>query len=320
MDESAGAVLVLHNESILLTDGRYKLQAAQEAVGFRVFLYKKSMPDALKSLSYMGHLNTLGYEPKYMTCERFEAIRTALPDAELVPLSGRIEALRAIKSKDEIEAIENAVRVAEGVLSQAVSELRPGITEKALAWRILEGLYRESEGPSFPPIVASGPNSALPHAVPTERQIQEGEPIVIDMGARVRGYCSDMTRTVFLGKPADRVKEIYRIVRAAQETAQQAVAPGKSGREIDAVARGIIARAGYGQYFVHGLGHGVGLQVHEAPVLSPRSRRHLRAGMIATVEPGIYVPDLGGVRLENMVLVQESGNRVLNKLDWIQNL
>ncbi len=317
IDESSGAVLVLGNEAVLMTDGRYKLQAVEEAQGCRVHIYRKGLHEALKQLLSSG-IKVLGYEPGYITCQRLESIRAALPEKQLVPFPGRIEKMRAIKTEEEILAIKEAIRVAEKVLEQVVREIRSGMTEKAIAWRILEGLYRQAEGPSFPPIVASGPNSALPHAVPTEREIQKGDPIVIDMGAKLRGYCSDMTRTVFLGTPKGHIKEIFRVVRTAQESAQKAVAPGKSGREVDMVARNIITRAGYGEYFVHGLGHGVGLQVHEAPVLSPGSRRHLRPGMVATVEPGIYLPGTGGVRLENMVLVRESGNMVLNNLGWLQ--
>ncbi len=317
LDESAGALLVLANEAIVLTDGRYRLQAESEATGWQVRVYKKGLHEALKTITAQASVKTIGYEPRYMTCERLEAIQKAISDIELLALSGKVEQLRVIKDKDEVKSIQRAVDVAESVLKQVVSELRPGMTEKAICWRILEGLYRASEGPSFPPIVASGPNAALPHAVPTDRQVMPGEPIIIDMGAKVNGYCSDMTRTVFLGRPKDRILEIFRVVRAAQEAAQKAVSPTMTGQEVDKVARSIISRAGYGSYFVHGLGHGVGLQVHEAPALSPRNRKRLKAGMVATVEPGIYLPNEGGVRLENMVLVTDSGAQALNKLDWL---
>ncbi len=319
LDESSGALLVLKNEAVLFTDGRYKLQAEAEVRNCRVHIYKKGLSEGLKA-TVQARIKTMGYEPRFTTCERLEAIKKALPETDLVAFPDKVETMRAEKSADEVKVILEAVRVAEKVLEQVVSELRPGMTEKQVAWRILEGLYRNSEGPSFPPIVASGPNAALPHAVPTEREIKKGEPVIIDMGAKVQGYCSDMTRTVFLGKPDERIKEVYQVVRVAQEAAQEAVAPGKSGREIDSVARKLIANAGYGRYFVHGLGHGIGLQVHEAPALSPRYRKHLKAGMVTTVEPGIYLPEVGGVRLENMVLVREGGNRPLNTLGWLCNL
>jgi Xaa-Pro aminopeptidase len=164
--------------------------------------------------------------------------------------------------------------------------------------------------------VASGPNAALPHAVPTDRPIQEGEPILIDMGARLGGYCSDMTRTIFLGEPRSSFKEVYAIVRKAQIAAQEALKAGLTGKQVDQVARDVIKDAGYGPRFVHSLGHGVGLAVHEAPTLSQQSRKMLRPGMVVTVEPGIYLPDQGGVRLENMALVEADGATILSKNDW----
>ncbi len=317
LDESSGALLILGDEAVLLTDGRYRLQAEAEVSNCRVHVYRKGLPEGLKSTG--ADIHTMGYEPRFMTCERLESLKKALPGVKFLSFPGKVEGLRSIKEPWEVEVIQEAVRAAEEVLVQVAGELRAGMTEKQVAWRILEGLHRNSDGPSFPPIVASGPNAALPHAVPTEREIRPGDPVIIDMGARIRGYCSDMTRTVFAGEPDDRMKEIFKVVQAAQEAAQGSVAPGRSGREIDAVARKIISDAGYGRYFVHGLGHGVGLQVHEAPALSPRYRKHLRPGMVTTVEPGIYLPGTGGVRLENMVLVQVGGNRPLNRLGWLSS-
>jgi len=224
--------------------------------------------------------------------------------------------MRSVKDAAELEAINRAIRAAEDVFGQVHSEIRPGMTEKEIAWRILAGLFAVSEGPSFPPIVASGPNAALPHAVPTDRAVREGEPIIIDMGARVDGYCSDMTRTVFLGAPDPAMREIYRLVRTAQRAAEDALRAGITGREADRTAREIITTGGHGDRFIHALGHGVGLAVHESPRLSPRERRVLRPGMVVTVEPGIYLPGVGGVRLEDMVLIQEGGARVLSRNDW----
>ena len=173
------------------------------------------------------------------------------------------------------------------------------------------------EGPSFPPIVASGPNAALPHAVPTDRVIQRGETVIIDMGARVEGYCSDMTRTIIPGgDPPEDVRRVYAAVKEAQAAAQKAIREGMTGREADKVARRVIDQAGFGKYFIHSLGHGVGLAVHEQPSLSPRARKKLRAGMVVTVEPGIYIKGLCGVRLENMGLVRPDGLELLSSGRW----
>jgi Xaa-Pro aminopeptidase len=174
-------------------------------------------------------------------------------------------------------------------------------------------LLEHAEGTSFPSIVASGPNASIPHAVPSDRRIQEGEALKIDIGARAHGYCSDMTRTVCLGEPRDqRLVELHAIVREAQEHAEREVRPGMTGREADALSRGVIASAGYGEAFLHGLGHGIGLEVHEPPWLSQsRGDEPLRAGMVFSVEPGIYIPDWGGVRIEDLVVLEDAGARVL---------
>ena len=212
--------------------------------------------------------------------------------------------------------MERAVRAAEAVFEEAVEALRPGMTERELAVFILRRLYETTEGPSFPPIVLSGPNSALPHGMPSERRIEEHEPIIIDMGCRIGGYCSDMTRTVFLGEPGGRIRDAYRAVREAQVQATRAIRAGITGREADRVARKVIRDAGFGGRFTHALGHGVGLLVHEPPQLSRRGLKRLRAGSVVTVEPGIYLPGEGGVRLENMVVVEEGGARVITKDAW----
>ena len=316
ISESAGALLILCREAILLTDGRYEVQARDEAPDWRLVIYRRGLAHALKDLVHDCSVHNLAYEPDYLSCRRFDAIKKALPETELVSLGGRIETMRSIKSSSEIESIKKAVSAAERVLESIWRDIGPGMTEKEIAWRIIEELWQYAEGPSFSPIVASGPNAALPHAVRTDRPIQEGEPVLIDMGARLGGYCSDMTRTIFLGEPESLFRKIYIIVRKAQIAAQEALRAGLTGKQVDQVARDIIKDAGYGPGFVHSLGHGVGLAVHEAPILSQRSRKKLRPGMVVTVEPGIYLRDQGGVRLENMALVEADGATILSKNDW----
>jgi Xaa-Pro aminopeptidase len=200
------------------------------------------------------------------------------------------------------------------VLNEIISNLKPGITEKEVAWQI-EGLAREAgaEGLAFPSIVASGPNSAFPHAVPTDRKLRGKEPVILDVGVRLDGYCSDITRTVFLGKPGPEFRKIYKTVRQAQLTALKEIMPGVASNHPDTVARQTISDAGFGEYFGHALGHGVGLATHERPRLRPLKPVKLKRGMVVTVEPGIYIPGKGGVRLEEMIVIEEDGPRILTK-------
>ena len=203
--------------------------------------------------------------------------------------------------------------LAEAAFDAIAPELGPGITEKELAWSLEQAMRQMgAEAVAFPPIVASGPNAALPHAVPTDRTLKEGEPILFDWGARLNGYCSDISRTLVLGKPDKTFKKIYQTVLDAQRKAVGLIKPGISTQEVDKIARDHIADMGYGDYFGHGLGHGVGLATHERPHLSPIRPTTLEAGMVTTVEPGIYIPGWGGVRLENMVVANVDGANVLN--------
>ena len=222
--------------------------------------------------------------------------------------------MRCIKSEGEIELIRKSVRLNEDVFQEAYSSLSGNETEMDIALQIGTIMRKKgAEGESFATIVASGAASSLPHAVPRREKIQENKPLLIDMGLVLNGYCSDMTRTFCLGKPDDKYLQIHRIVRKAQLAGIKAVRAGVSGKEVDSAARKIITETGYGPYFGHGLGHGVGLAVHENPRVSQRARKHLQAGMIVTIEPGIYLPGWGGIRLENMVVVREGGCEELNK-------
>ena len=306
VEESAGALLVLRRQHLLLTDGRYVEQARQEAPGWPVVVYR-DLAQGLKGELGDGRPLRLAYEPAFMTCRTRSALEEALPQVVWLDGAGFLEAKRATKERQELAAIEDAVELAEQVMAEAERRLIPGVTERELAAWIVQALSSRGDGPSFPPIVASGPNAALPHATPTGRALQQGEPIIIDLGARLRGYCSDMTRTFFIGEPSDRWKEVYSTVWRAQRAAISACRPGVPCREVDRIAREVIEEAGFGPYFCHATGHGVGIAVHEAPSLSRRNRRCLRPGNVVTVEPGIYLPGEGGVRLEAMVLVTEDG-------------
>jgi Xaa-Pro aminopeptidase len=318
-DESAGALLISHGQLTLATDGRYVLQARQEAQGFQVQAYRKGLEEVLPELLMAQGLNRLGFESARISVRQFQRLESSLAaaacPATLVPTDGAVEDLRQIKDEAEIVATRNAVACAERAFEALLAWLRPGVTERAIARRLEEALVAEgAEGPSFPIIVASGPNSALPHAQPGERKVRCGEPLLFDWGARLEGYCSDISRTVVLGAPDARFLQIFAIVAEAQSRAVSAMATCASGREVDAVARRHIAAAGFPDAFGHSLGHGTGLAIHEAPRLSPHADDRLQPGMIVTVEPGIYLEGWGGVRLENQVLITSGGPEILNRL------
>ncbi len=315
---SAGFLLVTHNDAILATDFRYVEQAREQALDFQIFHISGPFDGWLPKLISEIQSKTLGFEGDDISLITYhqlvKAIRKAPPKSRprLISTQGIIERLRSIKNNQEMESINKAAALADAAEDHASSQLKPGMTEKELAW-VLERFLREegSESLPFPVIVASGPNSALPHAQPTDRPIQEGEPVVIDLGARVNGYCSDITRTICCGKPSDDLSRIYRIVHKAQATAMESIHVGLKGEEADQIARDVIEKAGYGNSFGHSLGHGVGIDEHEYPRLGPYSKDILEPNMVFTVEPGIYIEGWGGVRIEDMVLLKEKGSHIL---------
>ena len=315
--ESAGFLLIpARGTPFLLTDSRYQLQAEQEAAGFEVLSVRATLLKTLQGLLPQLSIRRLLFESHYMlysTAEKLKDLGRKL-NVEIVPAGGMVESLRTVKTAEELGKIRMSVALNEEVFQDVYRKLKPGQTEREVAIAIETVMKRKgAEGVAFPPIVAAGPNGALPHAVPTDRPVREGETIIIDMGLKLNGYCSDMTRTVVLGKPDDRTREVMRIVRKAQLNALRIIRAGITAREADRAARKIIDEAGYGRFFGHGLGHGVGLAVHESPSLNRRRRNRLRAGMVVTVEPGIYIPGWGGVRLENMAVVENGGCVVLNR-------
>lgn len=312
LTESSGSLLITFDEALLITDSRYTTQAEQEVVGFEVVTQKEGLVQALSNALKQLRTERLGFEGGYLIWELYQQVTERLSQQskpiELVPLSGIVEEMREVKEPGEVEILRGSAKLMGDVLARVIQELEPGQPERDVAWRI-ETLIREqgADEASFPPIVASGPNSALPHAVPTDRALREREPIILDVGAKLDGYCSDMTRTVFIGEPSDDFKEIYTTVREAQISALKSVKPGMETIEADSIARDHIAKAGYGAYFGHSLGHGIGLAPHETPALGPLKPKVLREGMVFTIEPGIYIPGKGGVRLEEMVMLEKDG-------------
>lgn len=313
---SSGWLLVSKQKAILATDFRYVEQAKGESPDFEIVQTKGELHDWLPGLISDSGWNRLGFEANCISYDSHhkltEAIETKHVDLELIPTTGLVEELRAIKEPGELDFITRAVALADAALEQAKAIIHPGITEKEAAWEIEKLLRQEgSEGIAFEIIVASGPNSALPHARPAERTIQSGEPVLIDMGARFNGYCSDLSRTLFFGQADNTLRRIYDIVLRAQTAAIEGVEAGMDGAQADRLARRTIEQAGYGDAFGHGLGHGVGLAVHESPRLGPNSSDSLADGMVFTIEPGIYVVGQGGIRIEDMAVLENGKARVL---------
>ena len=316
INESSGVLLIpKKGRPLLLTDSRYQLQAEREVTGFDIHVYRGGLLPFLKTILRNLSITSLAFEANYFLHSQFLLLAnlTNLLNIRLLALDGQIERLRLIKDAEALAGIKRSVALNEAVFQQVLPTITLGKTEIEIALA-LENAMRllGAERPSFDTIVASGPNGALPHAVPSHRRLGLGEPIIIDMGLILGGYCSDMTRTIVLGTPDPHTVELFRLVRQAQRTGLAALRPGATGREVDGAARAVIKGAGYGDNFGHALGHGVGLAVHEAPSLSFRNRKQLRPGMVVTVEPGLYIKGWGGIRLENMAVITDHGHQVLN--------
>ncbi len=321
---SNGWLFLSAEKVALVTDGRYWAQVESQCPDLELVRFRSNEDLRLSRrlacwLSEQGWSGSLGFEGSDLTVTDFRQAREDLgegagPVRAMESISGLVEEIRQIKSPDEVEAVRRAARVADEAWRAALPSFREGVTEAdfcaELEYRLAKCGARK---PSFDTIVASGPNGAYPHAGVTDRAIQPGELVTVDFGALVEGYCSDITRTVWLGHLDERSLEILEVVRRAHRTGMETIRPGLRGCEVDQVAREIIARAGYGPAFSHSLGHGVGLAVHEGPGLRPESKTLLEAGMVVTVEPGIYVPGIGGCRVEDLVVLTGSGAESLSR-------
>lgn len=311
---SLAVLLISLERAIIMSDFRYRTQAPKEVVDFDFVEIQGPVEETV--LQQIRELGTakLAFESAHLTYRQYAQLKT-IDSLELAPTENWVEDIRSVKSDSEVALLERAAQIADAAIEKIVEEIRPGVTEQEVANRIntlIHSIGGKKE--AFDLIVASGPRSAMPHGASSDRVIQRGEPIVIDMGAQFEGYHSDLTRTVWLDKIKSlQVLEIYDIVENAQAAALKVIQPGKPCVEIDAVARGLIEEAGYGELFGHGLGHGVGLEIHEFPVISRLGKGSVMPGMVFTVEPGIYIPDVGGVRLEDMVVVTSDGFRMLTR-------
>jgi len=309
------ALLVLsQTDGWLLVDSRYTSQASAEVTGIRVVEFSRRLETLASILQEAGGAK-VAFEAGYTSVAVYQELLNRIPGVEFVPADAELSALRSVKDAGELETLERVAAIASQAFLEIVGELRPGMLESEVAWSLEVAMRRGgAEGKSFDFIVASGVRGALPHGVASDKEIVAGELVTVDFGALYRGYCSDETVTLCLGEPDSRQREVYETVRVAQELAIQAVRPGISFRDLDAVARDHITAKGYGKYFGHGLGHGIGLDVHEYPTASPRGTALVEEGMVFTVEPGIYLPDWGGVRIEDSVVVERDGCRRITQL------
>ncbi len=313
---SSGVLLITLQHTWLLTDFRYMTQAPEQSKAFEIVQHAPNVLNTIADLCVKHGLKSIGFEQDFVTYGYFMEMKKVLVDTsvELVATQGIVEAIRITKDEEELTILREAAEIVDQTYDYILKELRPGLREKEVAW-MMEQKMRElgATGPSFETIVASGERSALPHGIASDRVIQSGEMVKLDFGAKYKGYCSDITRTVAIGEVPDELQKIYEIVRDAQETTLAVLRPGMTGREVDAIARKFISEAGYGENFGHGTGHGLGLDIHEAPTVGPRSEQVLKPGMVVTVEPGIYLPGLGGVRIEDDVIITENGIEVITK-------
>jgi Xaa-Pro aminopeptidase len=322
---SAGVVLVTRDRARFATDSRYWEQIGLQAPGFELVKVAGATtgvaPEILEGTGGM----TVGYEPAHLTVASYEQWTGAIDGMlasdrpRFVPAPGLIEGLRIFKDADELDALARAVRLGDEGMEHAISIVEPGMTEKQLAWEIQRYVMEHgADNLSFNTIIAGGDWGASPHAYPRDVPLPANAGVVIDMGVIVDGYCSDLTRTLFLGEPDDQFRRVYDTVLTAQMTAEERIEAGMTGREAHQIAATVIAEAGYGEYFGHGLGHGVGLDIHEAPRLAPGSDAILEDGQVFTVEPGIYIPGWGGVRIEDQCVMEDGRVRAVSaspKLD-----
>lgn len=305
-----GYLFLTPDRSTVIVDSRYTTQAKEETEDFDVVEIDsgRGFGDVIAELVRETHTGSLLFEEQHLTYGEVMKLKEKCPVIDWVPAGEILNRLRTVKTEEELTRIRRAEAIGDMAFQKILEELRPGMTELEVAAR-LEYHMREAGTAknSFDTIVASGIHSAMPHAIPSEKKIEKGDFVTMDFGCIYEGYCSDMTRTVVVGKANEKQKEIYNTVLKAQLAAIEAVRPGRKGSEVDAVARSIIADAGYGEYFGHGLGHSVGLLIHENPSLSPKCHVVLQENVIETVEPGIYVPGFGGVRIEDLVCVTAEG-------------
>ena len=311
---SDGELLITSKKVFLFVDSRYRLQAEKEVAGLAVLCLTSDFINSFIRVSKEEKIKKLGFESNEITIQRYQKLEQSLSGVTLISTTDLIEDLRSIKDSEEIELIKQAQSITDRAFNHIIGYIRESLSEKEIAWE-LESWIRlnGAEAVPFVPIVASGMNAAEPHHHSSDRRVKKGEMVILDFGAVVGGYSTDMTRTVFLGKPTARQRKIYETVLSSQNRVLKKLRAGIATREIDGIARAVIENEGFGEFFQHNLGHGVGLSVHEKPTLGPSSDDFFAEGMLCTIEPGIYLPGWGGARLENLLLLKKDGAELLTR-------
>lgn len=311
---TTGYCIVGLKSADFITDFRYMEQARMQCEGYNITIHSNNLFEEIEKVIKINGIKKLGIEEDFMTVDMYEDLKSKAPGIELCPAKNIISKLRIIKDSTEVANISRAAEIADEAFKHMLSFIKPGLRETEVALELEYFMKKKgATATSFDTIVASGLRSVMPHGVASEKKIENGEFLTLDFGCVYNGYCSDMTRTVFIGRASEKHRKIYDIVLKAQLEAFKGIKPGITGKAADKIARDIITQEGYGEYFGHGLGHGVGLAIHEGPRLSVLSDDILEPGMIVTDEPGIYVPDFGGVRIEDLLLVTEIGAISLSK-------
>lgn len=311
---SEAVLVVSRTGTVFLTDGRYTTQARQEVCGCELLTFQDIFPAIARAASHLG-VQRLGYESRHMTVATRESLARHLPGVELIACADQLDPLRTVKDATEIKLLKNAARLAARALETVLPLIRPGVREIDIAVELEHCIRRSGAGIAFPTIIASGPRAALPHGIASPRVIQAGDLVTVDYGARYQGYCSDETCTFVVGRASEKQRRIYDTVRRAQYRAIKAVGEGVALKSIDRAARRHIERTGLGDQFPHGTGHGLGLCVHEYPSVTGRSSASACRGMVFTIEPGVYLPEWGGVRIEDTVVVTGDGCELITCSD-----
>lgn len=306
--------MVTGEEAILFTDFRYTKQAKEQSQGVELVEITSRWVEEIFEILKKKGIKKIGFEKEYISYSLYSLFKNKWTGISFKPVNSAVTAFRAVKDQEEIDAIINSVELADKAFKHILAEIKPGRKEREIALELEYFMRKEgAEGISFDFIVASGIRGAMPHGVASEKKLKEGEMVTLDFGCVLKGYCSDISRTVVLGDPSEKQKEIYSLVNAAQSLGLESLRPGIKAEDADKKVRDYFSLKGYGDFFGHGLGHGVGMEVHEAPRLAPCSEDELIPGMVVTVEPGLYIDGFGGVRIEDMALITSEGYQVLTK-------